>query len=221
MRSWPGGDPRGRRSVRGARELRRRHQPQWLCPAGARRLVRPAASLGRMHGGPRPAAEDTASGCPGASFGGGDPPVVAEPRSAAAVPHPRDPSECPDPADPPTAAERPGTGEGHRPSSSASASVPMASRVIPPVDAEELPPPQCEPLSRVNGRRRPPTRRRPHRRSAVPGREAAGQRRVRRGAQLGCPRPCCAHLGWPRPRAHVRRLAAQRPRRAPTASRTA
>jgi hypothetical protein len=99
---------------------------------------------------------------PGASLGTGGSPVLAEPRSAAAVPQPRDSSERPEFGQPPAAAERPAKGTA-RPVS-ASASVPVASRVIPPSDADEVPPPPVAgPQPRVYGRPAPAEEQPPYR----------------------------------------------------------
>ncbi|MEU4214219.1 hypothetical protein AB0F10_02495, partial [Actinoplanes sp. NPDC026623] len=89
---------------------------------------------------------------PGASFASGGAPVV-ESRSAASVPQPREKPERLEPADP--AAEPPGPAMGTARPVTASASVPVASRVAPPAEADELPPPQANPQSRVYGRPAP------------------------------------------------------------------
>ncbi|MET8153755.1 hypothetical protein ACIBSW_37040 [Actinoplanes sp. NPDC049668] len=105
-------------------------------------------------GQPEAASGGYAQRVPGASFGSGGAPVVAEPRSAASVPLPRDPAErLESAAEPP--AEHPGPAKGTARPVSASASVPVASRVAPPQEAEELPPPQANPQSRVYGRPAP------------------------------------------------------------------
>ena len=86
---------------------------------------------------------------PGASFGSSGSPAAAESRSAASVPQPRDPAERPESGEP-------GPAKGTARPVSASASVPVASRVSPPADAEELPPPPVvSPQSRVYGRPAP------------------------------------------------------------------
>jgi hypothetical protein len=99
---------------------------------------------------------------PGASFGNSDSPAVAEARGGAAVPHPRDPSQRPESGqgpqsgEPPAAAERPGPAKGTARPVSASASVPVASRVTPPGEAEEVPPPSAASRQpRVYGRPAP------------------------------------------------------------------
>ncbi|MGA5305549.1 LppU/SCO3897 family protein [Nucisporomicrobium flavum] len=89
---------------------------------------------------------------PGASFGAaGAPvvadPVIAEPRSAASVPQPRDPADVADQSEPS------GPAKGSARPVSASASVPVASRA--PVEADEIPPPAPAPQSRVYGRAAP------------------------------------------------------------------
>ncbi len=115
------------------------------------------ASAGPPDGGrPDGSASGYAQRVPGASFGSAGSPVAAEPRSAAAVPQPRDPAERPESGEPPAAAVRPAPARGSARPVSASASVPVASRLTPPSDEEVPPPPPASAQSRVYGRPVPP-----------------------------------------------------------------
>jgi collagen type III alpha len=93
-------------------------------------------------GGPGPAGTGGyAQRVPGASFAASGMPAVVEPRNSA-VPQPRD------------AAEHPAVGSAR--AVSASASVPVASRVA-PTRGDEIPPPSAAPQARVYGRATQPT----------------------------------------------------------------